>query len=83
MITVTLSCLLLYAQDQELILHYQRLSESYNSLPSMVYSEMPFSKNLYHIDTSQMINYANQLTSFYMVGVLTERYFQIDYSKLR
>ena len=44
---------------------------------------MLFSKILYHIETSQLIYYANQLTGFYMARVFTESYFQIDYTKFR
>ena len=37
---------------------------------------MPFSKNLYDIETSQFICNANQLTSFYNIGVLSENNFE-------
>ena len=37
---------------------------------------MPFSKNSYYIETSQLIYYANQLTDFYMAQNFTESYFQ-------
>ena len=35
-----------------------------------VYSETPFSKNSYHIETSRVDLHLNQLTSFYMIGIL-------------
>ena len=38
-------------------------------------SEIPFSKNSYHIKTSRLICSANQLTGFYMIRVFTETYF--------
>ena len=37
---------------------------------------MPFSKNSYYIETSQLICYVNQLTDFYMAQNFTESYFQ-------
>ena len=40
--------------------------------------KISFSKNSYHIETSQLICLANQSTGFYMIRVFTERYFQID-----
>ena len=39
-------------------------------------SEIPFSKNSYHIGTSQPIRKANKLTGFYMIQVFTKRYSQ-------
>ena len=45
--------------------------------PPAVYSE---SKNLYHIETSQMIDKGNHLIGFYLIQVFTARYFQADYS---
>ena len=41
---------------------------------------MPFIKNLYHIETRRLICIANQVTGFYMILVLTERYCRTDYS---
>ena len=43
-----------------------------------VYSETSFSKNSYHIETSQLICIANQLTSFFMIPVFTEKHFRSD-----
>ena len=40
-----------------------------------------FTKNLYHIETSQFICIANKLSGFYILRVFTERYFGTDYSK--
>ena len=44
----------------------------------IIYSEIPFNKNSYHIETSQLICKANELTGFYMTPVLTERSFRTD-----
>ena len=46
----------------------------------MLCLEIPFSKNLYHIETSQAISKANKLTGFYMTQVFTKRYSQTDCS---
>ena len=43
-------------------------------------SEIPFSKNSYHIETSQAISKANKFTGFYMIQVFTKRYSQTDCS---
>ena len=40
-----------------------------------VCSEIPFSKNSYHIETSQLVCKTTQLTGFYMIQVFTERCF--------
>ena len=48
-----------------------------------VYSETPFSKNSYHVETSQLIYFANPLAGFYMMGVFTEWCFQTDYRILK
>ena len=45
----------------------------------IVCSKIPFSKNLHHIETSQLICSSNQLTGFYMIRVFTERCFTADY----
>ena len=45
---------------------------------TVVYSEIPFTKNLYHIETIQLICFANQLTGFYMIQGFTEGYFRIE-----
>ena len=34
----------------------------------IAFLEIPFSKNLYHMETSQLISKANQLTGFYMMS---------------
>ena len=41
-----------------------------------------FTKKLYHIETSQFICIANELSDFYILRVFTERYFGTDYSHL-
>ena len=51
----------------------------YSNYSSEFCSEIPFSKKLYHIETSPLICYANQLSGCYMIRGFTERYFQIDY----
>ena len=45
---------------------------------TIAYLEIPFSKNSYHIETIQLICFANQLTGFYTKQGFTERYFQIE-----
>ena len=52
----------------------------YNGVSCTLYSDIPFSKTLYHIETSQSICKAIQLNGFYMIRVFTERNFPIDYS---
>ena len=44
-----------------------------------VCSEMPFSKNSYHIETSQLICKALQLTGFYIIRVFSEKCFRTDF----
>ena len=46
----------------------------------IVYSEIPFSKNSYHVDNSQSTCFANQLTGYYMIEGSTEIYFLTDYN---
>ena len=38
--------------------------------------EIPFGKNLYHIETSQPISKANKLTGSYMIQAFTKRHCQ-------
>ena len=45
-------------------------------------SKIPFSKNSYHIETSQPITKTNELTRFYMIQVFTKKYSQTDHSIL-
>ena len=45
-----------------------------------VCSEIPFSKNSYHIETSQLTCKALQLTGFYMIRVFSEKYFRRDFT---
>ena len=45
---------------------------------TVAYLEIPFSQNSYHIETIQLIYFANQLTGFYMIQGFTERYFRIE-----
>ena len=40
------------------------------------------SKTSYHIETSQLICFSAQLTGFYIMGIVTERYFQIEYFQI-
>ena len=44
----------------------------------VVCSEITFSKNTYHMETSQLICFANRMPGFYMIQVFTERYFRTD-----
>ena len=46
----------------------------------IVYSEIPLSKNSYHMETSQLICFANQLTGYYMIQGSTKRYFYTEYN---
>ena len=46
-----------------------------------VYSEIPLSKNIHHIATSQLIRTEIKLTRFYMIQGFTERYFRKETSK--
>ena len=48
-----------------------------------VSSETPFSQNLFHLQTSLLIYNANQMTGFYMIQVLTESYFQTNFSLVK
>ena len=48
-----------------------------------VCSETPFSKNSFHIETSELICITNQMTAFYVIQVLTERYFQANFSLVK
>ena len=45
----------------------------------IVRSKIPFCKTSHHIETSQLICFANQLTGFYMTQVFTEGYFRTNY----
>ena len=40
------------------------------------------SKTSYHIETSQLICFSAQLTGYYVIGVVTEKYFRIDFNLL-
>ena len=44
----------------------------------MVCSEIPFSEDSYHVETSQLIWESNRLTAVFVVRVFTERYFGAD-----
>ena len=46
-----------------------------------VCSEIPFCKNLYHIEISQLFCSTTQVTGFYMRRSFTERLFQRDLNK--
>ena len=43
--------------------------------------EMPFTKNVDHLETSQLFCITNHLTGFCIIRVLTERFFWTEYSK--
>ena len=45
----------------------------------IVCSEIPFSKNSYHIETSQLISKALQLTGFYMMRVCSQQCLPTDF----
>ena len=47
----------------------------------IVYSEIYFIKNSYHIETCQLIWSANHLTGFYVMRNFTERYLQTEYEQ--
>ena len=52
---------------------------TFKSKGTIVSSEIHFSqKHPHHIETSQLIRLANQLTGFYMIRVITERHFLTD-----
>lgn len=59
---------------------YIQKYEQTNISNSTACSEIPFSKSSYQIKTTQLIFKANQLTSFFMIRVLTWRYFRTDYN---
>ena len=42
----------------------------------IVYSEITLSKTSYHVETSQSICFANQLTGYYVMQGSTTRYFK-------
>ena len=46
----------------------------------MVCLEMPFRWGLCHVETSQLICFSKWLTGYYVVRVLTGRYFRTDYN---
>ena len=46
-----------------------------------VCSEIPFSKNLHHIETSKLTCNTNQTIGFYMMQIFTEKFFQTDINK--
>ena len=56
------------------LLHRTRLGDCFWIL--ILCLEIPFSKNLCHIETSQAISKANKLTGFYMIQVFTKRFSQ-------
>ena len=45
------------------------------------WTEIPFSKNLYHIETTQLICNTNQLTGFSMIRIFTGRFFRTGITK--
>ena len=51
----------------------------YQFYVTLVRSRILFCKNSHHIETSQLICCANQLTGFYMTQVFTEGYFVTNY----
>ena len=44
----------------------------------VVCSKVSFSKNSYHMETSQVICFATRTTGFYIIQVFTERHFRTD-----
>ena len=46
-----------------------------------LWTEIPFSKNLYHIETTQLICNTNQLTGFSMIRIFTGRFFRTGITK--
>ena len=40
------------------------------------------SKTSYHVETRQLICFSAQLTGFYIIGIVTERHFRIDFNLL-
>ena len=47
-----------------------------------IYSETPFTKILYHIETSSLKRFAILLTDFYMIIDFSERYFRTDFNDI-
>ena len=45
---------------------------------NIAYSEMPFSTNSFHVETSQFVCFPNQLIDFYMIWGFNEIYFEIE-----
>ena len=50
----------------------------FDSVIAIVCSEELSGEGLYHMETSELICFANQLTSFHMMLVFAERYFWTD-----
>ena len=53
---------------------------SSEKITAFICSGILFTKNLYHIETSQFVFIANQLSGFYILRDFTERYFGKGYS---
>ena len=53
---------------------------SSEKITAFICSGILFTKNLYHIETSQFVCIANQLSGFYILRDFTERYFGKGYS---
>ena len=53
---------------------------SSEKITAITCSGILFTKNLYHVETSEFIYFANQLSDFYILRIFTERYFGTDYS---
>ena len=45
---------------------------------NIAYSEMPFSTNSFHVETSQSVCFPNQLIDFYMIWGFNEIYFETE-----
>ena len=60
------------------ILTYTDLLLSSEKVTAIICSGILFTKNLYHIEASQLIYIANQLSGFQILGDFTERYFGKD-----
>ena len=53
---------------------------SSEKIAAMICLGIHFTKNLYHIETSQFICIVNKLSSFYIFQAFTDKYFKTEYS---
>ena len=47
---------------------------------NIVYSEMPFSTNSFHVETRQLVCFPNHLIDFYMIWGFNEIYFETEHN---